>query len=755
MERLWRSVVLASVLFCGAAVAGDATTTPELPVLNWEPRSDWISVKGKGAIGDGKADDTSAVQAAFDLIQRGVTIHFPPGVYRVTRTLLIRSPNKRALYGVLVVGHGRETRVVWDGEPGGTLLQAEGMGYSRWVGIELDGAGKAAIGHHHFSNHTFETVHRKQHMAFRNFTRAGVYAEPKRDRFAMAETSFENCLFDHCETGVSFTQFNDYNITFDGCEFRGCGIGIQCIHGNFYARNCHFESSRVTDMQSAPEHGSSVRRCTSLNSRMFIRHGNPVAVMTIEGCTVSGWTNRDGAIRVSGAPVMLFDCTFTDPPPRGRCAVYIHSHHQRLVSSQNRTPKGLPLFNEESGKRANVRIYDVPAGQRQAPVLSARQQFLRSSVRIPGKVFDAKRDFGAKGDGRTDDTRAIQKAIDAAREHGRGAIAYLPSGRYVVKDTLRVTGSDYAIGGAGMLSTYLQWQGPKQGVTLAVEDPEHVTVEHLDMQKRAGIDILQTGTGRPSFATYDGLFVSRGNEPPFPGGIVCRGLGKKATVLMRCVVGVQRYTDSARATVLVPLSYYGGIVVEGKGKRRDGLLGIMSRFSGGPFNVVLRDNHSIVMSDYYSESSGNIFLLEGGPGDPPGRVTVQGAKLHLKKELATHVLDVRNYAGQIFIGPDQFNSPWAGSMAIRGPRPVEVFLVADCFYHSLLKVTKHDAARLYLVGNLPVAIKDVPADRVRAVFADSLPPDRLPALARALDDLRRLGETDLRLNHPGVPRTGD
>ncbi len=50
-------------------------------------------------------------------------------------------------------------------------------------------------------------------------------------------------------------------------------------------------------------------------------------------------------------------------------------------------------------------------------------------------VVDVKASYGAKGDGRTDDTAAIQKALD---EHpNQGAIIYLPSGVYVVSDTLK------------------------------------------------------------------------------------------------------------------------------------------------------------------------------------------------------------------------------------------------------------------------------------------------------------------------------
>lgn len=47
------------------------------------------------------------------------------------------------------------------------------------------------------------------------------------------------------------------------------------------------------------------------------------------------------------------------------------------------------------------------------------------------------RDFGARGDGRTDDTAAIQAAIDAGTAQG-GAIVFLPAGQYLVADNLVV-----------------------------------------------------------------------------------------------------------------------------------------------------------------------------------------------------------------------------------------------------------------------------------------------------------------------------
>ena len=56
------------------------------------------------------------------------------------------------------------------------------------------------------------------------------------------------------------------------------------------------------------------------------------------------------------------------------------------------------------------------------------------------------KDFGAKGDGVTDDTAAINAAIGAAQRQGAGAVVTLPSGRYKTaigaEKSIRITGAD-------------------------------------------------------------------------------------------------------------------------------------------------------------------------------------------------------------------------------------------------------------------------------------------------------------------------
>jgi hypothetical protein len=94
------------------------------------------------------------------------------------------------------------------------------------------------------------------------------------------------------------------------------------------------------------------------------------------------------------------------------------------------------------------------------------------------------RDFGAVGDGTTDDTRALQAALDATPA---GAV-YLPPGRYLVSDFIRITRSGVVLRGAG----------PEQSILWF---PRGLEAIHPRARK--------TATGGPASGySFDGAFVT-------------------------------------------------------------------------------------------------------------------------------------------------------------------------------------------------------------------------------------------------------
>jgi hypothetical protein len=128
-------IVMVAHGLLSAASAG--AEPPQIPVLSWEERSDWINVKtdiAPTAVGDGQADDTLALQKALSGLPDGSVLYFPRGIYRITAPLSLRNATGARWIGGLIVGHGRDTKLVWDGGAGGTMVLLNGIAFSRFVG---------------------------------------------------------------------------------------------------------------------------------------------------------------------------------------------------------------------------------------------------------------------------------------------------------------------------------------------------------------------------------------------------------------------------------------------------------------------------------------------------------------------------------------------------------------------------------------------------------------------------------------------
>ena len=135
----------------------------------------------------------------------------------------------------------------------------------------------------------------------------------------------------------------------------------------------------------------------------------------------------------------MFDCTFTNPPIG---APPVQGLLGAVLVSNCTSPGSDRVVDSKTA-------IDIPPGRRGAAGSSARQTFFRSEVEVPARCSMLERDFGAKGDGKADDTQALRATVKAARKHGKRAIAYLPCGQYRVYQDDRHVGEDYVVGGAG------------------------------------------------------------------------------------------------------------------------------------------------------------------------------------------------------------------------------------------------------------------------------------------------------------------
>ena len=75
------------------------------------PASFWIDVKTVcGAVGDGMADDTAAIQQGLDLIRpedsKRKILYFPAGTYRITGTIQAVREKHRESQGIGLQGEG-------------------------------------------------------------------------------------------------------------------------------------------------------------------------------------------------------------------------------------------------------------------------------------------------------------------------------------------------------------------------------------------------------------------------------------------------------------------------------------------------------------------------------------------------------------------------------------------------------------------------------------------------------------------------
>jgi hypothetical protein len=144
----------------------------------------------------------------------------------------------------------------------------------------------------------------------------------------------------------------------------------------------------------------------------------------------------------------------------------------RTAGGPTSTPTNLPSSTGTVTLNPNACVdFTAPL-----PKLSAADALGDEFVGPFASWADLKRDYGAKGDGVTDDTNAIQAALNAlSTAAGKSPVLYIPGGTYLIKQTVSVMSAhSISIIGADPSTTTLKWAGP------TFKYPASGTLLHID-----------------------------------------------------------------------------------------------------------------------------------------------------------------------------------------------------------------------------------------------------------------------------------
>lgn len=225
----------------------------------------------------------------------------------------------------------------------------------------------------------------------------------------------------------------------------------------------------------------------------------------------------------------------------------------------------------------------VLAGAGGLPLLAVGQTTMSDSV------FDVRR-FGAKGDGKADDTAAAQATIDAALKTGSGGRVHFPGGRYRITRSLRIgSGERIDITGDGLSATLLHENDEHlivwpEEVSCREVSVRHLRVESVGREKSPGTAVIAC-LGGVERSYFQHLLFAAGTVP-VSSGIITERVADTTTlesVVMWRIAGV-----GLRAARGSEIRVIGGRIL-GDGSLKEGNIGIHLTGDNGGVHVVTTD----------------------------------------------------------------------------------------------------------------------------------------------------------------------
>lgn len=278
-----------------------------------------INCKDYGAVGDGVADDTAAIQAALSAGNSSDrAVYLPPGTYKISSTLQPQAGVKFYGDSGRLTGASRKTLITTTTALN-PMIDISAMKWGYFGGINLDGANTAAngVGGIDVFGAVIENVRSEQMTAngFRLTRDAGL---------GCFSNSFIRCTAtDNGDAGFLLDHFagNINDILFDDCQSLGNQYGIResgLNQGrNITVQNCDIENCSAYGVAVTSKGFNIIGTYFEYNgTSILIDNSNVVAQQggIISGCTILGTSGgTDVGIFVNASYYTTIDsCWITD-----------------------------------------------------------------------------------------------------------------------------------------------------------------------------------------------------------------------------------------------------------------------------------------------------------------------------------------------------------------------------------------------------------------------------------------------------------
>lgn len=467
------------------------------------PFASWANVKKRfGAKGDGKTDDTKALQNAIDgLADHSInyrtganaytTIYLPAGTYRISSTLLMRGKA-----GVAIVGEDPSRTIIkWFGGNKDTMLWANASAYFKISRISWHPNGKTeleAIGIHwkdkwrNSESRSYAPLNIEvSDCYFLPGLGVGVGGGSRGAGWTGhndSEITIRRCRFFDCtQTGISINGPNALNYWVWDCQFINCHAGISVFAGNYHAYRCYFNNSKVLDFYQSNSYYTSVRWCYSENSSAFSFDGgnscNPFKRI-FQGNTVVN--PKETPIEFYHLGRMTF---FDNEFGKGKSA------KQPFIINQNSWCPGVYAIMAINNKFSSPEPIRIAPSNKVQYLLNQRSlqsftrsstQFLSGMAKLPAKVvrpvYEVPR--GAS-------SQVIQSIIQKATARRSRAIVHFAPGNYVLDKTIVVPpNSDIQITGDGFIYSSAIIAGPRfppGNPLILVKGPTRLVIKDIQL----------------------------------------------------------------------------------------------------------------------------------------------------------------------------------------------------------------------------------------------------------------------------------